>query len=651
MSALPLPVQVKTWHWTAKVLTAFSLLLSLAFPTSARSATLVVAANTTGGLASFQLNATAFATNADLGRQQAIYVAALTNTGSIILYDGTGWTPFTDPNTTQPFFAGALPKTVNVQIGPMDASPLKGAYFFLLYGTNLLDAVQSGNLVLLGDVPVNAGPVVMARSFGAKGDGVSDDAPAIQRALDSIPQGGTVVLDAGTFMLGTSAGGVSRGPDDQVYPDTKRPIESALIIRNSNTTLAGQGKATVLQLAARKKLRMLVIDRASNVSVQDMVFDGNKSARDGSRTWPYADVVDGLVYGNVTNALTYLRLEVRNGLEDGLGAWLATGTLAINCDSHDNGNDIAGATGFSLSGGGRNRILASESRNNTSTGVWLAYGLNHVEVRESIIRDNQGAGITIGGNTLELGGGLNRNYALAGNTISNNGSFGYPAVGIYSATDGVMDNNQVVNNAFTGIEMPAPAPLSGNAPSTGWVFTNNLIGNTDGAMRQQRGIYIGARNSVALRANTLQNNGLGLEQQAVVDAAASLNADWRNANNLSFKQPAIADDLAPPVVRLELPKPSSSVAGAQYAVAGFAYDGVSLDRVEVYIDAVLAGKATIRLPRPDVAQAIPYAPADCGYDYKLDSTRFANGTHTVTVKAVDSHGNVSSASATVTFSN
>ena len=76
------------------------------------------------------------------------------------------------------------------------------------------------------------------RAFGARGDGVTDDAPAIQRAIDAAAQagGGVVTLDPGTYLL-------------RYRPSDDGDGGSALTLR-SGVTLEGTDRARcILKLA------------------------------------------------------------------------------------------------------------------------------------------------------------------------------------------------------------------------------------------------------------------------------------------------------------------------------------------------------------------------------------------------------------------
>jgi hypothetical protein len=80
-----------------------------------------------------------------------------------------------------------------------------GSHSLYIYA---VDATGDPN-TLLGSSQgsINCGSLnTNATSFGAKGNGVSGDAPAIQAAIDATAPGGTVLIPAGTYMLLTPQG-------------------------------------------------------------------------------------------------------------------------------------------------------------------------------------------------------------------------------------------------------------------------------------------------------------------------------------------------------------------------------------------------------------------------------------------------------------
>jgi hypothetical protein len=75
--------------------------------------------------------------------------------------------------------------------------------------------------------------------------------------------------------------------------------------------------------------------------------------------------------------------------------------------------------------------------------------------------------------------------------------------------------------------------------------------------------------------------------------------------------------------------------------------------VSVFVDGVEVGSATTGGARPDVASAYPHvAPPDSGWSYVLDTTKLANGAHSLTIRATDNAGNTAiNAPLSVTVSN
>jgi hypothetical protein len=295
--------------------------------------------------------------------------------------------------------------------------------------------------------------------------------------------------------------------------------------------LKGIGDQTVLKLMPHTKMRAIVVT-GNNVTIDGIVIDGNKTMRNESNGWPNGDVVDTLFAGGqLAKSTTIKNCEVRNGIEDGIGFWKSDDATVDNCYIHDNGTTIAGGAGVSLSGGARAKTLNSRIENNTA-GIWVAFGSQDIKIQNNTIKNNDKAGITIGGYTVEFGAGNNSGFTVSGNTISGNGKAGFDAIIIASASNGTITGNTIVNNAYDSLTVTDDAV---NPPSVNWTITNNLCSNTDSSGTQKWGIRIQSKSSnITLRSNTCKNNGLSLADQITVDKTASVNSDWQSANTLIF---------------------------------------------------------------------------------------------------------------------
>jgi hypothetical protein len=157
---------------------------------------------------------------------------------------------------------------------------------------------------------------VDVRQFGARGDGRSDDRPAIQSAIDSVARldGGTVVFPAGTFL-------VSRAT----------PTSVAITLR-SGVILEGQGEATVIKLQDGSGGHTINLTRERNCGVRNLVIDGNRTRQPSTGHAFRSGGVAGLTLQNLTirNAFHY-----GIGLEGGSNRDVIIDRVAI----HDVGGD------------------------------------------------------------------------------------------------------------------------------------------------------------------------------------------------------------------------------------------------------------------------------------------------------------------------
>jgi parallel beta-helix repeat protein len=379
-------------------------------------------------------------------------------------------------------------------------------------------------------VAQQTGPVLInVKDFGAKGDGVTDDAVAIQRAIDRASSGSTVYIPAGIYMLGTSAG----SPSTNIFP-----IQTALWLKASGVTIKGDGASTVLKLMPHKKMRILSIT-GNNNTIDSIVFDGNKSQRNDSGGYENIgnDVVDGLIVGeSYREHITVQNCEIRNGIETGVGFWKNNYALVQNCYIHNNGTLEAGGSGIDLSGGLSNKAINNRLIGNTY-GIWSSFGSNGTEIRNNIIQNSQRTGLALGG--FDPTGG-DKNYIIDGNTISGSG---WAGVSINYIQGGILTNNRVINNnANDGIQIYDYDAVIGKHPSnwsSDWRIENNICSNQLFGIR-----IIGAPKNITIKNNTCQNNGKSLADQIVIDPQAQVNSDWQTANTISFK-PTSSDVIAP----------------------------------------------------------------------------------------------------------
>ncbi len=120
------------------------------------------------------------------------------------------------------------------------------------------------------------------------------------------------------------------------------------------------------------------------------------------------------------------------------------------------------------------------------------------------------------------------------------------------------------------------------------------------------------------------------------------------SGNLSHKAPLTLDVTSSLQAFWNLTLASSLVSqnGAQVTgdlfVSGWALETIPLTAVSILVDNKVVGNAFYGTPRPDIVQAIPGSPEDCGFSLGIDTTTLANGLHTIAVNVTDSASNVTS---------
>jgi hypothetical protein len=265
---------------------------------------------------------------------------------------------------------------------------------------------------------------------GIVGDGVADDAPAIQAAIDVAAQrGGTVYLPAGRYRL------------------------AAGLLARSGITIAGDGAATVLLPVGRTSAIVGTFSSAAPLTsfvCRDLAIDGSQ------QVGPYASSIKGIFITHLS-ACSFLDLLVTATAATGIGIdHLYDGTVVRGCrvfgcgrlndGGHPGGAGIGVGTGardveaFVIDGNhcGSNarfgifvesqttrasiggRIIANTCEGNRH-GIGDC-GMRGLVVAGNVCTGNVGSGIVV--NTGTLSPIVGRDGEVGGNVCTANGEFG-----------------------------------------------------------------------------------------------------------------------------------------------------------------------------------------------------------------------------------
>ena len=299
------------------------------------------------------------------------------------------------------------------------------------------------------------------RDFGAIGDGVADDAPAIQQAIDAAARagGGTVTLSPGTYLL-------------RYRPSQDGDGLSALTLRSGVTIEGSDRDRCILKLADGQMgpgtYARMIASRGdiARVALRRFTIDGNRARQFGSREnlsggaillgWKgrcdnvtvealnVRDVIgQGIMLqgsiGNVSRRLRIAGNRVERTSYIGIQSSQFDGVEIVDnqvFDCSDNGIDVYGddTTSHSTRATSSNATIARNDIRRCSIGVFLETVADSNAV-DNVIADCRGAGVRI--NRIH---GEPRNLTVARNRIS-----GTPAgIAIGGDTGGVVVRDNIV---------------------------------------------------------------------------------------------------------------------------------------------------------------------------------------------------------------
>ena len=299
---------------------------------------------------------------------------------------GTGCTPVTQIDTTfdnSYSDRGLSANTTHVyQLKAHDAANNLSSGSAIVSATTL--AGSSSQI----PTPTQTPPIVNVKNFGVKGDGVTNDTAAIQRALDSMTNGGTLVFPPGTYKY-TSALGVTR-------PGTKLWGYGGATLHNGVSTVNAITLAAANTAIYGFKLTTAPITRGSGVHAQI-----------GLRGGPGQEAIDNRLVGPANLA----------GL--GIMAW--------------------GASDFLIA---RNHVEKT-----AADAIWMVGGSRNGKVLENVVRD---AGDDMVGVVSTIGWPINYNILIERNDVAQ--QFWGRGISVVGGKDVTIRNNTIAHTyAAAGI--------------------------------------------------------------------------------------------------------------------------------------------------------------------------------------------------------
>jgi len=385
-------------------------------------------------------------------------------------------------------------------------------------------------------------------TYGATGDGSTDDTTNINTAIAALTAGDTLFFPAGTYIVSSALTDI---PSNTSVLGAGR---NTSIIKIKDSAVAGTGTAFTVMGTA---------DSGTNLIFSDFTIDGNQD----NQSWVWNKNANYLLSIRATNVLVR-NCEFKENVANGTGVptngsevifdsvWShdhgkkpfyfgedVANVKVVNCFAYNSTND----SGIGISQGSyRLQIIGNHCYGNGTAGIRVGVSAGEAttkDTRDVVVMGNDCygnvTGIVYGDAAETTGGSLYRDSLFVGNLIHDNTGDGF-----YSAYvgAGIVANNQITSNGRSGMHLINSRNLQilgnniannnqddasydgifivdtsadANADSLGnYIIANNYIGDYQDTPTQDYGIdgnlnYEGFSDIMLLKNNIFEGNVSG----------------------------------------------------------------------------------------------------------------------------------------------